>query len=267
VSRRPAWRWIADALAEQDFLDFEEPYRARPRADAGAMPGRFYVVGGAVRDALLGRPASDRDWVAVGGTPKHCSPPATGRWAATSRSSCTRRRTRKWRWRAPSASRRRGYHGFSSTPRPEVTLEQDLARRDLTINAMARDADGRLIDPFGGERDLRAGVLRHVSDAFAEDPVRLLRLARFAARFRHLHRRPRDAGADASHGHQRRGRRAGARAGVAGAVARADGNRPSRMFEVLRECGALARLLPEVDRLWGVPQRPNTTPRSTPACT
>ena len=144
---------------------------------------RLYEVGGAVRDALLGLPATDRDWVAVGATPEQMLAlgykpvgrdfpvflhPQTHEEVALARTE---------RKQAP------GYHGFSFHAAPEVTLEQDLARRDLTINAMARDEQGTLIDPFGGERDLRAGVLRHVSPAFAEDPVRLLRVARFAARF------------------------------------------------------------------------------------
>ena len=143
----------------------------------------LYEVGGAVRDALLGLNAADHDWVAVGTTPEALVAlgyrpigrdfpvflhPQTGDEVALAR---TERKS------AP------GYHGFTFHAAPEVTLEQDLARRDLTINAMARAADGRLIDPFGGERDLRAGVLRHVSPAFVEDPVRLLRVARLAARF------------------------------------------------------------------------------------
>jgi tRNA nucleotidyltransferase (CCA-adding enzyme) len=144
---------------------------------------RLYEVGGAVRDALLGLPATDRDWVAVGASPETLAAlgyrpvgrdfpvflhPQTHEEVALAR---TERKT------AP------GYHGFVFHADANVTLEEDLARRDLTINAMARDEAGGLIDPFGGEKDLRAGVLRHVSPAFAEDPVRLLRVARFAARF------------------------------------------------------------------------------------
>ena len=144
---------------------------------------RVYQVGGSIRDALLGLPVSDRDWVVVGATAEQMGRegylpvgkdfpvflhPASREEYALAR---TERKTA------------RGYKGFSVHASPEVTLEEDLARRDLTINAMARGADGVLIDPFGGERDLRAGVLRHVSPAFAEDPVRILRIARFAARF------------------------------------------------------------------------------------
>ena len=147
------------------------------------MPGRFYVVGGAVRDELLGRPASDRDWVVVGATPEALIAAgyrAVGRDFPVFLHPQTNEEVALARTERKSAP---GYHGFQFHAAPEVTLEQDLQRRDLTINAMARSADGRLIDPYGGERDLRAGVLRHVSEAFAEDPVRLLRLARFAARF------------------------------------------------------------------------------------
>ncbi|MCX7960925.1 MAG: multifunctional CCA tRNA nucleotidyl transferase/2'3'-cyclic phosphodiesterase/2'nucleotidase/phosphatase, partial [Burkholderiales bacterium] len=144
---------------------------------------KAYVVGGAVRDELLGLPVADRDWVVVGATPEQMTAagfrpvgrdfpvflhPVTGEEYALAR---TERKSG------------RGYRGFTVYCAPEVTLEEDLARRDLTINAMARDEDGRLIDPFGGARDIAAGVLRHVSEAFAEDPVRILRVARFAARY------------------------------------------------------------------------------------
>ncbi|MCL4800823.1 MAG: multifunctional CCA tRNA nucleotidyl transferase/2'3'-cyclic phosphodiesterase/2'nucleotidase/phosphatase, partial [Burkholderiales bacterium] len=144
---------------------------------------RVYTVGGAVRDELLGLAVKDRDYVVVGATPEEMVRlgyrpvgkdfpvflhPHTNEEYALAR---TERKTG------------RGYKGFTVLAAREVTLEQDLARRDLTINAIARAEDGRLIDPFGGERDLRLGVLRHVSPAFSEDPVRILRLARFAARF------------------------------------------------------------------------------------
>ncbi|OYV29736.1 MAG: multifunctional CCA tRNA nucleotidyl transferase/2'3'-cyclic phosphodiesterase/2'nucleotidase/phosphatase, partial [Thiomonas sp. 20-64-5] len=147
------------------------------------LPGRAYIVGGAVRDALLGRAHGDRDWVVVGATPQQMIDagflpvgrdfpvflhPQSHEEYALAR---TERKT------AP------GYRGFAVHTAPDVTLEDDLLRRDLTINAMAQAADGTLIDPYGGQRDLQARVLRHVSAAFAEDPVRILRLARFAARF------------------------------------------------------------------------------------
>jgi len=219
-----------------------------------------YVVGGAVRDALLGREEGDRDWVVVGATPDQLIAqgyipvgrdfpvflhPQTKEEYALAR---TERKT------AP------GYHGFVFHASPDVTLEQDLARRDLTINAMARAGDGTLIDPYGGQRDIAAQVLRHVSDAFGEDPVRILRVARFAARLPEfsvagetlaLMRRMVDAGEVDALVSERVWQE------LARGLMEA---RPSRMFELLRECGALARLLPEVHRLWGVPQRPDYHP-------
>jgi tRNA nucleotidyltransferase (CCA-adding enzyme) len=221
---------------------------------------QLYVVGGAVRDELLGAPASDRDWVAVGATPEQLVAlgykpvgkdfpvflhPATGEEVALAR---TERKT------AP------GYHGFVFHAAPDVTLEQDLARRDLTINAMARAADGALVDPFGGRRDLRARVLRHVSPAFAEDPVRLLRVARFAARWPDFTVAPEtmallramvDAGEVDALVPERVWQEL-----ARGLMAAS----PRRLLEVLRECGALARLLPEVEALWGVPQSPEHHP-------
>jgi tRNA nucleotidyltransferase (CCA-adding enzyme) len=218
------------------------------------MTARFYVVGGAVRDALLGLPASDRDWVVVGATPDELVAqgyrsvgkdfpvfihPQTGEEVALAR---TERKV------GP------GYHGFAFHAAPEVTLEEDLARRDLTINAIAQAEDGTLVDPWGGQRDLRSRVLRHVSAAFVEDPVRLLRLARLAARFpdfsiadetQALLRRMVDDGEVDALVPER----------VWQELARGlMAQQPSRMFSVLRGCGALPRLLPEVDRLWGVPQ-------------
>ncbi|MDP2007531.1 MAG: multifunctional CCA addition/repair protein [Rubrivivax sp.] len=217
---------------------------------------KLYVVGGAVRDALLGLPHTDRDWVAVGATPEELLAlgykpvgkdfpvflhPQTGEEVALAR---TERKT------AP------GYRGFSIHAAPGVTLEEDLLRRDLTINAIAQAEDGALIDPHGGRRDLAARVLRHVSDAFVEDPVRLLRVARLAARFpdftlaaetQALLQRMVDEG-EVDHLVSERVWQELARGLMA--------QRPSRMFELLRGCGALARLLPEVDRLWGVPQPP-----------
>ncbi len=221
---------------------------------------KVYLVGGAVRDALLGRTVSERDWTVVGSTPDELLArgyrqvgadfpvflhPQTGEEYALAR---TERKT------AP------GYAGFVVHAAPEVTLEADLARRDLTINAMAQDEDGRLIDPHGGQRDLAARVLRHVSPAFAEDPVRILRLARFAARFDDFRV------ADETVALARQMVTAGeVDALVPERVWRELSrglmeSRPSRMFELLRACGALQRLLPEVDRLWGVPQPPEHHP-------
>ena len=153
-----------------------------------------------------------------------------------------------------------GYRGFTVHAEPGVTLEEDLARRDLTINAIAQDVEGKLIDPFNGRADLERRVLRHVTGAFREDPVRILRLARFAARFADFSIAPetmdlmramvQDGEVDALVAER-----------VWQELARGlMENQPSRMFEVLRACGALARLLPEVDRLWGVPQRADYHP-------
>jgi tRNA nucleotidyltransferase (CCA-adding enzyme) len=220
---------------------------------------QIYKVGGAVRDALMGLPVNDHDWVVVGASPDEMLAlgylpvgkdfpvflhPQTHEEYALAR---TERKT------AP------GYHGFAFHAAPDVTLEQDLARRDLTINAMAQPADAPglegVVDPFGGRRDLQDRVLRHVSDAFREDPVRILRLARFAARFDGYGVAPETmalvhdmvAGGEVDALVAERVWQELAR-GLMEA-------RPSRMFELLREGGALARLLPEVDALWGVPQR------------
>jgi tRNA nucleotidyltransferase (CCA-adding enzyme) len=209
---------------------------------------KTYVVGGAVRDELLGLPVQDRDYVVVGATPEDMVRrgfrpvgrdfpvflhPETHEEYALAR---TERKT------AP------GYHGFSFHAAPDVTLEQDLQRRDLTINAMARDTDGRLIDPHHGAEDLGEGLLRHVSEAFAEDPVRILRVARFAARFGFtvapetcdLMRQMVEAGeADALVPER-----------VWQELAKGlMENTPSVMFGVLRDCGALARVLPQIDAL------------------
>ena len=216
---------------------------------------QLYVVGGAVRDELLGRPASDRDWVAVGGTPEALLAAGyrpVGRDFPVFLHPTTNEEVALARTERKSG---RGYHGFTFHTSPDVTLEQDLARRDLTINAMARGSDGRLVDPFGGERDLRDGVLRHVSKAFVEDPVRLLRVARFAARLSGftiatetlalMQRMVADGEVDALVPER-----------VWQELSRGlMEDHPERLLEVLRETGALARLLPEVDRLWGVPQR------------
>jgi len=216
---------------------------------------KIYLVGGAVRDRLLGRVGGDRDWVVVGGTPEAMQAqgfrpvgkdfpvflhPETGEEYALAR---TERKSG------------RGYKGFVVHTSPDVSLDDDLLRRDLTINAMAQDEHGQVIDPHGGQADLAARVLRHVSPAFGEDPVRILRLARFAARFPDfsvapdtlaLMRQMVDEG-EVDHLVPER---------VWQELARGMMEvRPSRLFEVLRDCGALARLLPELDALWGVPQR------------
>jgi tRNA nucleotidyltransferase (CCA-adding enzyme) len=223
-----------------------------------------YLVGGAVRDALMGLAVKDRDWVVVGATPQQMLDagyvavgqdfpvflhPQTKEEYALAR---TERKT------AP------GYKGFAVHCAPEVTLEEDLGRRDLTINSIAAYADPtgangpfdskNLCDPYGGQRDIAAKVLRHTTEAFTEDPVRILRLARFAARLADFTVAPKTLGLMQS-------------MVQAGEVDHLVAERvwqelakglmeaqPSRMFAVLRDCGALARLLPELDRLWGVPQ-------------
>ncbi len=220
----------------------------------------IYKVGGAVRDEMLGVPVVDRDYVVVGATPEEMLAqgyrpvgsdfpvflhPETHEEYALAR---TERKT------AP------GYHGFVFHAAPEVTIEEDLARRDLTINAMAVADDGFLVDPYRGRVDLVAKVLRHVSPAFAEDPVRILRVARFAARFNDFTIAPETL--ELMRGMVESGE-------VDYLVPERVWNeiakglmekQPSRMFETLRACGALARLLPEIDALFGVPQRADFHP-------
>ena len=233
---------------------------------------QIFLVGGAVRDALLGLKVADRDWVVVGSTPEALMRlgylpvgkdfpvflhPQTKEEYALAR---TERKTAL------------GYRGFEVHAAPDVTLLQDLARRDLTINSIAAsrhfacpegqfDADFEaLVDPYGGQADLRAKVLRHVTGAFREDPVRILRVARFAARFSDFSVAPEtvqlmqdmvsDGEVDALVPER-----------VWQELARGLMEaKPSRMFEVLKGCGALQKLLPEVNRLWGVPQRADYHP-------
>lgn len=218
-----------------------------------------YEVGGAVRDALLGRAVQDYDYVVVGATveemlalnyrpvggdfPIFLHPETHAEYALAR----TERKT------AP------GYKGFVFHAAPEITLEQDLARRDLTINAIARAKDGTLIDPFNGAADIKAGVLRHVAPAFAEDPVRILRVARFAARFgfeiapetMQLMISMVQAGEVDTLVAERVWQE------FAKGLMEAQ---PSRMFVALRACGALQRIMPELDCLWGVPQQPKPHP-------
>jgi len=244
---------------------------------------QVYLVGGAVRDGLLGHfhtpyrlpdgsPHADRDWVVVGATPEAMVAQGylpVGRDFPVFLHPVTREEYALARTERKTA---RGYHGFAFQAHPGVTLEEDLARRDLTVNAMALplqalDADGRfdpaspaLVDPYGGRRDLQARVLRHVTDAFHEDPVRILRMARFAARWpdfvvapdtQALMRQMVEHG-EVDHLVAERVWQELSRGLLA--------QRPSRMLAVLRDCGALRVLLPEVDRLWGVPQRPEYHP-------
>lgn len=217
-----------------------------------------YLVGGAVRDRLLGRPEGDRDWVVVGETPESMREhgfrpvgrdfpvflhPDTGEEYALAR---TERKSG------------RGYHGFTFHAAPDVTLEQDLARRDLTINAMAMTAGGEVVDPFGGRADLEQRLLRHVSPAFAEDPLRVLRVARFAARFHPLG----FVVADETLALMKQMSSDGELSDLTPervwqeterALGEAD---PAVYFRLLRDTGALAVLFPEIDRLFGVPQPP-----------
>ena len=218
---------------------------------------QVYLVGGAVRDAQLGLPVSERDWCVVGSTPDEMIAldyrpvgkdfpvflhPETGEEYALAR---TERKT--------SA----GYHGFAFDTSPDVTIEDDLKRRDITINAIAQDEDGTLIDPYGGLDDIAKKTIRHVSESFAEDPVRVLRVARFAARFHdrgfriadetmHLMRDMVSSGEVSALVPDRVWKET--ERALCGANGRV-------FFEVLRDCGALAVIYPEIDRLFGVPQR------------
>ncbi|MGE8320232.1 MAG: multifunctional CCA addition/repair protein [Comamonas sp.] len=225
---------------------------------------QIYLVGGAVRDQLLGRPVHDRDWVVVGATPEQMSAQGfmpVGKDFPVFLHPETREEYALARTERKSG---RGYHGFVVHTAPDVTLDEDLARRDLTINAIAAPAGWKsvseLFDPYNGQQDLQHKVLRHVTDAFREDPVRILRLARFAARFHDFSVAPETlalmramvAEGEADHLVPERVWQELARGLME--------PRPSHMFEVLRSCGALAVLLPELDRLWGVPQRADYHP-------
>ena len=213
-----------------------------------------YLVGGAVRDALLGITGSDRDWVVVGSTPEAMAAQGfvpVGKDFPVFLHPQTKEEYALARTERKTAA---GYKGFVVHASPEVTLEQDLARRDLTINAIAQDAHGQRTDPFHGERDLQLRVLRHVSLAFREDPVRILRLARLAARFPDFQVAPEtqalmvdmvQAGEVKALVAERVWQEL-----AKGLMAR----QPSRMLQVLRDCGALPILLPEVACLYGVPQ-------------
>ena len=217
---------------------------------------QVYMVGGAVRDQLLGLPVQDRDFVVVGSTPEAMIAdgfkpvgkdfpvflhPQTHAEYALAR---TERKTAK------------GYKGFAVHADPDVTLEQDLARRDFTINAMAQASDGTLIDPYHGAQDIKQQVLRHVSDAFVEDPVRILRAARFLARFTHF-----NVAAETMQLMKTMVAQGEVDALVPERVWQELSKglmeaQPSRMFEMLRACGALKKILPELNQLWGVPQPP-----------
>lgn len=221
---------------------------------------KTFMVGGAVRDALLGLPVQDRDWVVVGATPEALAEKGflpVGKDFPVFLHPNTREEYALARTERKTAQ---GYRGFAVHTAPDVTLEDDLARRDLTINAIAQAEDGTLTDPYGGQKDLQARVLRHVTEAFAEDPVRILRVARFAARFTDFEVAPETMALMQQM----------VAAGEVDALVPERvwqelsrglmSPQPSRMFEILRACGALRILLPEVERLWGLPQRADYHP-------
>lgn len=232
--------------------------------DLGPMVTReaTYLVGGAVRDELLGLPVRERDWVVTGSTPESLLQqgyrqvgasfpvflhPQTGEEYALARS---------------ERKQGHGYHGFTVDFHPGVSLQEDLFRRDLTINAMARGEDGVLIDPYGGAADLEKRILRHVSPAFSEDPLRVLRVARFAARFARLGFTVHPQTLDLMRGISAAGELGHlvAERTWAELVAGLCSATPSVFLQVLRDCGALHVLLPEVDILFGVPQLPQFHP-------
>jgi tRNA nucleotidyltransferase (CCA-adding enzyme) len=223
---------------------------------------KTYLVGGAVRDRLLGRPPGDNDWVVVGASPERMVQEgflAVGKDFPVFLHPVTKEEHALARTERKTAP---GYKGFVFHADESVTLEQDLARRDFTINAIAQDGDGQLVDPFDGARDIEARVLRHVSPAFSEDPVRILRAARFLARFAPLGftvapetlalMREIVAAGEVDHLVPER---------VWQELKKAlEMPQPSAAIGLLRDCGALAKLLPEVDALFGVPQRPEYHP-------
>ena len=222
----------------------------------------IYLVGGAVRDSLLGRPVAERDWVVVGATPEELQARGftpVGRDFPVFLHPHTREEHALARLERKTGP---GYRGFVTEFAPDVTLEQDLARRDLTINAMAQATDGHLIDPHGGRADLERRVLRHVSPAFVEDPVRILRIARFLARFAHL-------GFSVAAETLELMRQMSASGELDALVPERVWRELERLLgeptpragiELLRECGALRIVLPELDALFGVPQSPKWHP-------
>ena len=217
---------------------------------------QVYLVGGAVRDEQLGLPVRERDWCVVGATPDELVGDGykqVGKDFPVFLHPDSKEEYALARVERKTAA---GYHGFAFNTSPDVSIEDDLGRRDLTINALARDSDGGLIDPFGGMRDIEKRLLRHVSDAFAEDPVRILRAAKFAARFAHLGFRIAPETRDLM--------RQMVVDGEADALvpervwketeAALAGPNPRLFFEALRACGALKVVFPEIDKLFGVPQ-------------
>ena len=220
------------------------------------MRAKTYLVGGAVRDALLGLQAAERDWVVVGSTADEMLARGFKQVGASFPVFLHPKNGEEYALARTEKKQGHGYHGFKVDFHAGVTLEEDLQRRDLTINAIARDEDGALVDPYGGQRDLEKRLLRHVSEAFVEDPLRVLRVARFAARFAHLGFRVHASTLDL----MREITRSGELQHLAPErmwreIERAmQTRRPSAFVSVLRECGALEVLLPEVNALFGVPQ-------------
>jgi tRNA nucleotidyltransferase (CCA-adding enzyme) len=223
---------------------------------------KIYQVGGAVRDRLLGLPVQDRDWVVVGATPEEMLSLGYRRVGKDFPVFLHPQSHEEYALARTERKTGPGYTGFAFHAAPDVTLEDDLIRRDLTINAIAMAEDGTIIDPFNGRRDLEEGVLHHVSPAFAEDPLRILRVARLYARFAPLGFAIADETFELM-------RRMVANGEVDALVAervwqetrRALGEKePRRYFEALRRCGALARIFPEIDALFGVPQRADYHP-------
>ncbi|TNL13015.1 multifunctional CCA addition/repair protein [Kosakonia cowanii] len=216
---------------------------------------KSYLVGGAVRDTLLGLPVKDRDWVVVGATPQEMLDAGyqqVGRDFPVFLHPQSREEYALARTERKSGS---GYTGFTCYAAPDVALEQDLLRRDLTVNALAQDENGTIIDPFNGQQDLRQRILRHVSPAFNEDPLRVLRVARFAARYAHLSFRI----ADETMTLMRDMTEAGELAHLTPervwkeTESALRTRNPQVYFQVLRDCGALKELFPEIDALFGVP--------------
>ena len=223
---------------------------------------QVYLVGGAVRDRLLGRSVKERDWVVVGATPEELERQG---FVPVGREFPVFLHPQTHEEHALARLERKvgpGYRGFTTQFSPDVTLEEDLRRRDLTINAMAEAPSGEVVDPYGGRKDLQARLLRHVSDAFIEDPVRVLRVARFAARYADLGFRV----ADETVALMRRMTDSGELAALVPErvwqeTERALGeSRPEVFFETLRQCGALQVIFPELAALYGVPQPPRWHP-------
>ena len=216
----------------------------------------IYLVGGAVRDKLLNLPVKDRDYVVVGATPQQMEAQGFKPVGADFPVFLHPKTKEEYALARTERKSGSGYKGFTVYSAPDVTLEDDLRRRDLTINAIAEAQDGTLVDPYRGQKDLKEGYLRHVSDAFIEDPVRVLRVARFAARFdrygfriaHSTHKLMRQMVNNGEVDHLVPER---VWAELESALSEP---RPSRFFKALRACGALARLFPEIDALYGVPQ-------------